>query len=75
MGVTWSGDGASYRDFEQRHGLTVPSLVDADGTLFARFKVPAQPAWVLVASDGTTTRVLGAPDEGRLKGLLDELTT
>ena len=39
--------------------------------MFARFEVPAQPALVVVAADGTMQQVIGAVDEG----LLDQILT
>jgi hypothetical protein len=61
------------QDFEDRHGVTFPSLRDDDGSLFASFGVSYQPAWVFVASDGGAELVLGALDEDELAGRLDAL--
>lgn len=63
------------QDFEDRHGLTFPSLRDDDGSLFAHFGVPAQPAWVFVDVDGTVEVSLGALAEPDLTARLDELGT
>lgn len=61
------------QDFEDRHGLTFPSLRDDDGNLFAHFGVPAQPAWVFVAADGTATTHLGAMEPDELRATLTDL--
>ena len=73
IGVAWSGSRDSMRSFEERHGLTFPSLYDADGALFARFGVPYQPAWVFLRPDGSGERVSGALSESELADTLDEL--
>lgn len=52
--------------FVDRHGLTFPNVNDEPGSVFGRFGVPGQPAWVFVAQDGTVTRRLGALDEAAL---------
>lgn len=69
LGVAWYGSDGEMQLFEDQFGLTFPSLRDDDGTLFARFGVPAQPAWVFIGPDGTTERVLEelAPDEVRAR--------
>ena len=61
--------------FEQHYGLTFPSGRDVDGTLFARYGVPVQPAWVFVTREGKATTVLGAQDESDLTAKLDQLAT
>jgi hypothetical protein len=59
--------------FEDRHGLTFPSLRDDDGSLFADFGVSYQPAWVFISRDGTSDLVLGAMQEDELSERLDAL--
>lgn len=45
------------REFVARHGLgQVPQAVDTDGTLWERFGVAYQPAWVFI-DDGGEVRV------------------
>lgn len=58
LGVGWYGSDGAMQDFEDRHGLTFPTLRDDDGEIFAHFGVPAQPAWVFIAPDGATEKVL-----------------
>ncbi len=71
--MAWAGSQSSMQAFEDRHGLTFPSLNDQTGELFARFGVPGQPAWVFVAPDGTATRSLGALSESSLEAELANL--
>jgi thioredoxin-related protein len=67
IGIAWNGSTGQMRDFERRHGVTFPSMNDSTGDLFARFSVPAQPAWVFFRPDGSSVVSLGAlePDELR----------
>jgi hypothetical protein len=71
--VSWYGSDASMQDFEDRHGLSFPSLRDDDGSLFAHFGVINQPAWVFVSADGTVDLVPGAMDEDELSERLRAL--
>lgn len=73
VGVAWNGSDSSMQDFEDRHGLTFPSLRDDDGTLFARFGVPTQPAWAFVRPDGSVEQLIGALDDEMLADFLDRL--
>jgi len=43
--------------------------------VFAHFGVPAQPAFVIVEADGSTTTLLGAVDEGSLDDALAAATS
>jgi hypothetical protein len=64
--VSWYGSDASMQAFEDRHGLTFPSLRDGDGSLFEHFGVIYQPAWVFVSADGSADVVPGAMEEDEL---------
>ena len=62
--------------FVTRHGLDgIPHLVDGDGSLWARFEVLAQPAWVFVDDGGTVRRVQGSLDEDGLRSELRALAS
>ncbi len=37
IGVAWYGSDAAMQAFQDRHGLTFPSVRDDDGSLFAHF--------------------------------------
>jgi len=41
--------------------LTFTNVRDADGSVFASFKVPGQPAWVFQDASGDREVVVGAP--------------
>lgn len=66
IGVGWNGSPGDIDDFVARHGLTFPNVHDADGSIFASFGVPGQPAWVFQDAEGARDVVIGAIDEGRL---------
>ena len=69
IGVAWTGDDESFGRFIDQHDLTFPQISDDPGDVYARFDVPGQPSFVIVDTDGTTHREIGAVDEA----LLDEL--
>lgn len=47
--------------FVQRHGLEgMPQAVDVDGTLWSRYGVSYQPAWVFINQDGDVRVHAGA---------------
>ena len=46
--------------FVGRYGLRMPTAIDTDGTLFARFGFSYQPAWAFVNDDGDVRTVFGA---------------
>lgn len=71
--MAWAGSQSSMQAFEDRHGVTFPSLNDQTGELFARFGVPGQPAWVFIAPDGSTSTVLGALSESKLDAELQRI--
>ena len=53
VGVAWSGDERTYLDFIDEGGLTFPQIDDTTGEVSGRFKIPYQPAAVLMSTDGT----------------------
>lgn len=70
VGVAWTGDESSFQGFIDKYALTFPQISDDPGDVFQRFGVPGQPAFVIVAPDGTATTQLGAVDESTLDELL-----
>ncbi len=66
VGVAWNGSDESMVEFQERHGLSFPSIRDETGELYARFGVPGQPAWVFIGAGGTLDRYIGALPEDRL---------
>jgi hypothetical protein len=59
--------------FVEEFELSFPQAVSEDGSLWARFGVPFQPAWVFVDDDGQSTVVHGALPLEELRKRLDEL--
>lgn len=55
IGVAWSGDERTYRDFIDEGGLTFPQIDDTSGEVYERFGIPYQPAAVLIDSSGSWT--------------------
>jgi len=45
------------QDFVSKYHLNFTNLNDADGSLWARFNVPWQPAYLFVKADGTSSFV------------------
>lgn len=59
------------QSFVDRHGLDgFAHAVDDDGSLWERFGITNQPAWVFVDDDGTARTVAGSLDA---EGLREEL--
>jgi AhpC/TSA family len=77
VGVSWTGtDDAEYQGFVDKYKLSFPQILDpGDGSLFAHFKVPSQPAWILMRADGSFQQLSGAVDEGQLSAMLGGLST
>jgi peroxiredoxin len=60
--------------FIDRHGLDgFDHLVDEDGTLWQRFGIARQPAWVFVNDDGTAKTVVGSLSADGLRAEIDRL--
>jgi hypothetical protein len=59
--------------FVDEFSLNFPQAVSEDGSLWARFGVPYQPAWVFVDDDGQVTVIQGVLPDDELRRILDEL--
>jgi hypothetical protein len=59
--------------FVDEHGLAFPQAVTEDGSLWARFGVAYQPAWVFVDDSGKSTLVPYDPPKAELERTLDDL--
>lgn len=57
VGVAARSDVAAMQNFVSRYNLGFTNLNDADGSIWARFNVPWQPAYLFVKPDGTSTFV------------------
>jgi len=68
IGVAGGGELEEMQAFVRETGTgDLQHLVDADGSLWRRFGVVAQPAFVFVLPDGTTDEFLGAMDAQHLR--------
>jgi thiol-disulfide isomerase/thioredoxin len=57
VGVAAHSDVGAMQNFVSKYNLNFTNLNDADGSIWARYNVPWQPAWVFYNSDGTSTFV------------------
>ena len=57
VGVAARSDPAAMQGFVSKYNLNFTNLDDADGSIWARFNVPWQPAYLFVKSDGTSSFV------------------
>ena len=57
VGVSTRADVASMQGFVSKYNLNFTNLNDADGSIWARFNVPWQPAYVFLSPDGTSSFV------------------
>ena len=73
VGIAWFGSNADMQGFVDRYHLTFATAVDGDGTLYAFFGVPAQPAWIFVDRAGLPHTHLGPLEPGELTAELDKL--
>src|ERR1700738_4870963 len=57
VGVAAHSDVGAMQDFVAKYHLNFTNLNDADGSIWARYNVPWQPAWVFYNSDGASAFV------------------
>jgi thiol-disulfide isomerase/thioredoxin len=57
VGVAAHSDVGAMQNFVSKYHLNFINLNDADGSIWARYNVPWQPAWVFYRADGTSTFV------------------
>ena len=57
VGVATRADVAAMQGFVSKYNLNFTNLNDADGSIWAKFKVPWQPAYVFLRPDGSSTFV------------------
>ncbi|WP_232077776.1 protein disulfide oxidoreductase [Mycolicibacterium aichiense] len=57
VGVAARSDAGQMQAFVSKYNLNFTNLNDADGSIWARFNVPWQPAYVFLRPDGTSTFV------------------
>jgi thiol-disulfide isomerase/thioredoxin len=77
VGVAARSDAGAMRDFVAKYNLNFVNLDDTDGSIWARFSVAWQPAYLFVKSDGTSSFVnnpTAAMSEEELAGRVSALT-
>jgi thiol-disulfide isomerase/thioredoxin len=57
VGIAAHSDVGAVQNFVSKYNLNFTNLNDADGSIWARYNVPWQPAWVFYRADGTSTFV------------------
>lgn len=57
VGVAGHSDVGAAQDFVSKYHLNFTNLNDADGSIWARYNVPWQPAYVFYRADGSSTFV------------------
>lgn len=57
VGVSTRADVGAMQNFVSRYNLNFTNLNDANGSIWAKFNVPWQPAYVFLRPDGTSTFV------------------
>ena len=57
VGVAARSDVAAMQGFVSKYNLNFPTLNDADGSIWARYNVPWQPAYEFYRADGSSTFV------------------
>ncbi len=72
VGVAWTGSDDEFQGFIDKHGLTFPQISDDPGAVFDRFGVPYQPAFAIVASDGSVELISGAVEPELLAQIISE---
>jgi thiol-disulfide isomerase/thioredoxin len=57
VGVSTRADNAAMQGFVSKYGVNFTNLNDTDGSIWARFNVPWQPAYVFIRPDGSSSFV------------------
>lgn len=57
VGVAARSDVGAMQNFVSKYNLNFTNLDDADGSIWARYNVPWQPAYVFLSADGSSTFV------------------
>ena len=73
IGVPGNDSTENMQAFVDEYGLGFQQAVTEDGSLWVRFGVAYQPAWVFVDDSGETTVVPYELDQADLERTLDEL--
>ena len=73
IGVAWHDTREAMQRFVDEHGITFPTIVDDDESVFKRFGFFYQPAWAFVNDDGTVKTRFEELSEEDLRSELDGL--
>ena len=57
VGISTRADNSAMQGFVSKYGLNFTNINDADGSIWAKFNVPWQPAYVFLRPDGSSTFV------------------
>lgn len=57
VGIATRADNDALQGFVSKYGLNFTNINDADGSIWAKFNVPWQPAYVFLQRDGSSTFV------------------
>jgi thiol-disulfide isomerase/thioredoxin len=57
VGIATRADNGALQNFVSKYGLNFTNINDADGSIWAMFNVPWQPAYVFLRPDGSSTFV------------------
>ena len=57
VGIATRADNAALQGFVSKYGLNFTNINDADGSIWAKFNVPWQPAYVFLRADGSSSFV------------------
>jgi thiol-disulfide isomerase/thioredoxin len=78
VGVAAHSEVGAMQNFVSKYNLNFTTLNDADGSIWARYNVPWQPAYVFYRADGTSTFVnnpTSAMSQQELSGRVAALTS
>jgi len=73
VGVAARSDVAAMQGFVSKYNLNLTNLNDADGSIWARYNVPWQPAYVFYRADGSSTFVNNPTSAMPLQELSDRV--
>ena len=73
VGVAARSDVAAMQGFVSKYNLDFTNLNDADGSIWARYNVPWQPAYVFYRADGSSTFVNNPTSAMSLQELSDRV--
>lgn len=73
IGMAGGASVESMQAFVDQHNLDFPHTVDTNGSLWARFGVTGQPAWLFIDDSGTTDLRFGSIPPDELESILEEL--